>query len=115
VELREAGAQLPALHRQLTEVRQLLASMSAGGREGTERYGKAQAVERELLGLLQEHRLDLPRFGAVWRLLVAREIEAVLPLDDAELLDAARPVTPGGEVKRTTPLTGRGRCEPLTL
>src|SRR5262249_45747664 len=98
-ELRKAGEQLPALHRQLAEVRQLLAGMSAGGREGTARYGKAQAVEREILGLLQEHRRDGLRFGAGGRLLAAGEIQAVLPLDDAELLDAARPIAKGAEVK----------------
>src|SRR5262249_55662902 len=99
VELKEAGKHVPDLHRQLGEVRQLLASMSVGGREGTERYGKAQAVERDILGLLHEQRLDVLRFAAAGWLLAAGEIEAVLPLDDAELLDAARPVTPAGEVK----------------
>src|SRR5262249_12512308 len=98
-ELREVGEQLPALHRRLAEVRQLVAGGSAGGREGTERYGKAQASGGGRLGLLQEHRRDVLRFGAAGRLLAAGEIQAVLPLDDAELLDAARPVTPAGEVK----------------
>src|SRR5262245_37190255 len=52
-----------------------------------------------MAGLLRAQRLDMLRFGAAGRLLAAGEVEAVLPLDDAELLDAARPVTPGGEVK----------------
>src|SRR5262245_18439925 len=82
-ELRKAGEQLPALHRQLAEVRQLLASMSAGGRAKTDRYDKALAVERDILGLLHERRLDVLRFGAAGRLLAAGEIEAVLPLDEA--------------------------------
>src|SRR5262249_5014880 len=56
------------------------------------------ALERGLLDLLGKYRHDVLRFGAAGRLLVAREIEAVLPLDDAELLDRARPVA-GGEVK----------------
>jgi hypothetical protein len=95
--LREAGKQLPALNKQLAEVRGLLKGMA--GREGTERHGKAQALERELLDLLGAYRHDVLRFGAVGRLLVAREVEAVLPLDDAQLLDRAQPVTKGGEVK----------------
>jgi hypothetical protein len=78
-------------------VRQLLAGMA--GREGSERYTKAQAIERDLLVMLREHRQDVLRFGSVGRLLVAKEIEAVLPLDAAELLDAARPITAEGEVK----------------
>src|SRR5262249_49513075 len=98
-ELREAEKQLPTLRQQLADVRQRLAGMSAGGREGTQRYGKAQAVERDIRGLLQGHRLDGLRFGAACRLLAVGEIAAVLPLDDAELLDAARPVTERGEVK----------------
>jgi hypothetical protein len=95
--LREAGKQQPILNQQLAEVRGLLKGMA--GREGTERYAKAKALEWELLGLLGEYREDVLRFGAAGRLLVAREIEAVLPLDDADLLDAARPITEKGEVK----------------
>ncbi|HKB38160.1 MAG TPA: hypothetical protein VKD72_17060, partial [Gemmataceae bacterium] len=38
--LREAGKQLPTLKGQLAEVRELMKGMA--GREGTERYGKAQ-------------------------------------------------------------------------
>jgi hypothetical protein len=49
-------------------------------REDTERYDQAQALKRELLDLLSEYRHDVLRFGAAGRLLVAREIEAVLPL-----------------------------------
>jgi len=98
-ELCEAGKHLPAIHEQLAEVRPLLASMSAAGREQTQRYAKAKAVERELLGLLQQHRLDVLRFGAVGRLFAAGEVEGVLPLDDAQLLDAARPITAKGNVK----------------
>ncbi len=96
-DLREASQQLSILNQQLAEVRALLKGMA--GQEGTERYAQLQALEREALGLLSEYRRDVLRFGAAGQLLVAKEIEAVLPLDDADLLDAARPVTKGGEVK----------------
>jgi hypothetical protein len=96
---REASKQQPILTQQLAEVRALLKGMA--GREGTERYAKLPALEREALDWLSEYRRDVLRFGVAGRLLVlvAREIEAVLPLDDADLLDAARPVIKGGEVK----------------
>jgi hypothetical protein len=110
--LREAGKQLPALNKQLAEVRGLLKDMA--DREGPERYGKAQAFERELLDLLGEYRQDVLRVGAAGRLLVAKEIEAVLPLDDAELLDAARPVTPQGEV-RADPVRVKARQDAQVL
>src|SRR5262249_29977061 len=42
------------------------------------------------------------------RALVAGEIEAVLPLDEAELLDAARPITPAGEAEADA-AAGRAR------
>jgi hypothetical protein len=37
--------------------------------------------------------------GAPGRLLIAGEIDEVLPLDDADLLDRARPVTPQGKIR----------------
>src|SRR4051812_4965443 len=42
---------------------------------------------------------DVLRLGAPGRLLAAREIEAVLPLDDAGLLDAAKPALRGGQAQ----------------
>src|SRR5262249_41503193 len=61
--------------------------------------GQGPGRRAELLGLLQEHRLDTLRFGAAGRLLVVGEVDAVLPLDEAELLDAARPIHYRGVVK----------------
>jgi hypothetical protein len=39
--------------------------------------------------MLEEHRFALLEIGAAGSLLVSGEMEEVLPLDDAELLDAA--------------------------
>jgi hypothetical protein len=73
--------------------------MAEAGKEKSERYAKALALEKEALNLLAEQRLDVLRLGAPGRLLAAREVEAVLPLDDARLLDAAKP-SGRGEVER---------------
>jgi hypothetical protein len=49
--------------------------------------------------MIDEHRLRLLEIGAPGRLLIAGEIDDVLPLDDAELLDEAKPITPEGKVR----------------
>jgi hypothetical protein len=49
--------------------------------------------------MIDEHRLRLLEIGAPGRLLIAGEIDDVLPLDDAELLDEAKPITPEVKVR----------------
>jgi hypothetical protein len=51
-----------------------------------------------VLALREEHRIDVLRFGVPGRQQAAGLIE-VLPLDDAVLLDKAKPVTPDGKVR----------------
>lgn len=87
--------QIPALRKQLAEIRTLLADM----KEGEERYGTAKKIEEEILGLLDQHRIALLELGAAGRLLMTGELQEVLPLEDAEKLEQAKPVTPSGEVK----------------
>jgi hypothetical protein len=96
--LREMEAeQIPALKKQLADVRELLGSMK--GKESTDRYTKAAGIEAEIVGMLNDHRVRLLELGAAGRLLIAGELEDVLPLDDETALDASRPVTPAGRVK----------------
>jgi hypothetical protein len=80
--------QMPMLRRQLEEAREL----KAKGREG------AAPIEQEVKELLWDHQKRLLEIGAAGRLLIAGEIEDVLPLDDAELLEQAKPITPDGRV-----------------
>ena len=87
--------QIPALRKQITEVRTLLAEM----KPGEERHGKAKKIEGEILGLLDQHRVALLELGAAGRLLMTGELEEVLPLEDAEKLAQAKPITPSGEVR----------------
>jgi hypothetical protein len=49
--------------------------------------------------MLDQHRVRLLELGAPGRLLIAGEIDDVLPLDDAGLLDRGKPVTPEGKVR----------------
>jgi hypothetical protein len=86
---------IPALRMQLAEVRALLART----KEAEDRYAKAQKIEVEILTLLDQHRVALLELGAAGRLLMSGELEEVLPLEDAEKLEQAKPVTPSGEVK----------------
>ncbi len=87
--------QIPALRKQLAEVRTLLAEMT----EGEDRYEKAKAIEQEILALLDRHRVAMLELGAAGRLLMSGELEEVLPLEEADKLEAAKPVLPSGEVR----------------
>jgi hypothetical protein len=81
-----------ALATQLADVRALLAAE----KPGSDRYAKAARLEKELEALEDERRRDLLKVGAAIRLMVSGRLHAVLPLDDAALLDAASPLRPGG-------------------
>lgn len=56
-------------------------------------------LEQEVSGLIEQQRRRLLDLGAPGRLRLFGEITEVLPLDDEELLDQARPVTPDGKVQ----------------
>jgi len=91
IDLHKAGKETGG---QLRQVRKLLLEM----KKGTERYKEAVGVEKELLSLREEKRVDVLRMGAPGKLLGAGLIE-VLPLDDAVLLEKAKPVTPDGTIR----------------
>jgi hypothetical protein len=55
----------------------------------SERHKKAQALEREIEGMLAQHNEDMLKVGAAIRLMTLGRLDAVLPLDDEQLLDAA--------------------------
>ena len=85
--------QVPQVRKQLGEVRSLIDGSNGGTKE------KAQAIEAQLLALLEQHKHRLLEMGAAGRLLISGELEDVLPLEDAVALDRAKPVTPSGGVK----------------
>lgn len=73
--------------------------MAANDRKDTERYKQTGEIEQEIVGLLEQHRLNLLELGTAGRLLVSGEVEEILPLDDDELLERAKPVRPDGRVE----------------
>ena len=73
--------------------------MEAAGHDNTDRYARPIGIERQLVVLLQDHRKSLLEIGSPGRLLLANDIRAVVPLDDFELLEAARPIPPDGKMK----------------
>jgi peptide subunit release factor 1 (eRF1) len=87
-----------ALRQQLAEVQALLKKMADDGKAGSDRFVKAAAVEKDIADLLEHHGMELLELGAVARLLVSGELQAVLPLDNEALLDAAKPRLKNGEV-----------------
>jgi hypothetical protein len=82
----------PRLREQLQEARGILQE----AREGTERYAKAKEIEGEVLRLLERFSLDVLPLGTAGRLLMSGDVEEVLPLDDARLLEEAKPIDPSG-------------------
>jgi hypothetical protein len=84
--------------RALADVRALIRRMEARGADAdAERLSRARAAEAELVAFLSAQRLELLDLGAAARLLAEGDLEDVAPLDDAALLEAARPVAAGGK------------------
>lgn len=101
-------AEIPELRKQLSAARALQKSMDETGRTAGERYRQTKQIETELAAMLDEHTARLRELGAAGRLLIAGEIDEVLPLDDAGRLDQAKPITPSGKVSiDTVKLTAR--------
>jgi hypothetical protein len=91
---REMVAALKNVEPQLREQLQDVQSVLQGAQERTARHAKAKEIEGEVLGLLERFRLDVLPFGTAGRLLMSGDIEEVLALDDAKLLDEAKPIRP---------------------
>jgi hypothetical protein len=85
--------QIPQIRKQLDDVRKLMEGASKSGKE------KAEAIEAELVTLLDQHMQRLLEMGASGRLLIAGELDDVLPLEDAAALEQAIPLTPSGKMK----------------
>jgi hypothetical protein len=49
--------------------------------------------------MLDEHKHRLLEMGAAGRLLISGELEDVLPLEHANALEKAKPISPNGDVK----------------
>jgi hypothetical protein len=86
--------EVPSARKQLAEVRELLAGMGDRGQEDTERYRAAAGIEAQLAKMIDDHRHRLLEFGAAGRLLIAGELEEVVPLDDETALDSTLTVNP---------------------
>lgn len=54
--------------------------MVEAGRENTENHAQAVAIEKEIGAMLEHERLELLQLGAPGRLLLAGDIDEVLPL-----------------------------------
>ncbi len=85
--------QIPHVRKQLEEVRTLLEGATGEKKE------KAEAIESQLVTMLDEHKHRLLEMGAAGRLLISGELEDVLPLEDAVALEKAKPISPSGGVK----------------
>lgn len=85
--------QVPKVRNQLEEVRKLIEGANG------ERKEKAQEIEKQLVAMLDEHKERLLEMGAAGRLLISGELKDVLPLEDADALEKAKPISPSGGVK----------------
>ena len=96
--LREAEPLQATLREQWQEAKDFLKKLDEEGKQETDRYAHAAALEKEMSEMLEKHRLQMLDIGAAGQLLVSKELVEVLPLDDATLLDAAEPVVADGKV-----------------
>jgi hypothetical protein len=110
--LREAVPHQSTLHKRHKDARDLVEQLATDGKPAADRHAKAQALEREIAGRLEQHRLAMLEIGAAGRLLVSGELLEVLPLDDAELLDAAGPDLANGKLA-FDPLTVAARQDAM--
>jgi hypothetical protein len=85
--------QIPQLRQQLEDVRQLIDTLNGEAKE------EAHGIERQLLTLLDAHNERILEMGAAGRLLIAGELEDVLPLEGDGAMEKAKPITPDGTVK----------------
>jgi hypothetical protein len=94
--LKEADSRQAELWQEVADAHKLLREMDAKGQTGTERYAKVRAVAEEAAKRFQQHQRDLVELGAAPRLLVGGELQRVLPLDNAKLLQAMDPKRDSG-------------------
>lgn len=85
--------QISKVRDQLDEVRKLAADSNGEQRQ------KGQEIEKQLLTMLDKHQERLLEVGSAGRLLISGELEEVLPLEDAEAMKQANPISPSGEMK----------------
>jgi hypothetical protein len=89
-------ATLKKVETRLYEQMQDIQGVLQEAKEGTERHAKAKEVAKEVLGLLERFQLDVLPWGTAGRLLMSGDVEEVLPLDGAKLLEEAKPIGPDG-------------------
>ena len=82
--------QIGELRKQLADIREIM--------KGNADHEQAMKIEREITGMLDQHMAQLLEVGAPGRLLMAGEIDEVMPLDHADLLHQAKPITPEGKL-----------------
>jgi hypothetical protein len=85
--------QIAPLRKQLSDVRDLLKRTTPG----TDRFHRAKKIESEINEMTDQHKVRSLEIGAAGRLLIAGEMKDVLPLDDADLLEESKPISPQGE------------------
>jgi hypothetical protein len=84
--------QVGPLRKEVAGLREVLATMDPE----SESHFKVKKIEAEMSDMIEQHDLRLLEYGVAGRLLAAKEVEQVFPLDDADLLERAKPITPSG-------------------
>jgi len=64
-----------------------------------EQKDKVAAIEAQLVTMLDTRKHRLLEMGAAGRLLISGELEDMVPLEDAEAMEKAKPISPNGGVK----------------
>jgi len=93
--LKQWQSEIPELQEQLQGLNESLQQLS----NDTEEYRATLELREEFLRVVLKYRGELLRIGAVGRLVMANELEAVLPLEDLDAYQRANPLNANGQVE----------------
>ena len=96
--LRKLEGEMSGLRDEHAEIVRTLSEMRGAGRGDTADYRELADIKQKIEEVLHAYRLDRLRIGAAGQLLMTGQLDEVLPLDDAGLLDKADPLTEAGRV-----------------
>jgi len=82
---------MSGLRDERAEIVRALSEMRRAGRENTADYRELAEIQRKIEEVLHAYRLDVLRIGVAGQLHMTGELDEVLPLDDAVLIDRADP------------------------
>jgi hypothetical protein len=93
--MRDVAKRVPGLRKEHADIARTLCEMERVDKRDPADFRSMVEIKEKIEELLYAHRLDLLRIGTAGQLQMTGELEDVLPLHDATLLDKANPLAGG--------------------